>query len=92
MFFLELLYYLLLAFIAIFTWERIKLKVDIPVLMHLKSILFQLLCTLLVAITLVFTAIFFNVSYKVTGLITALATVFVWLYIEFHFPREKNKT
>ncbi|AXV63954.1 MULTISPECIES: hypothetical protein [Pseudoalteromonas] len=90
MFFLELLYYFLVAFIAIFSWERIRLGVSIPIIVHLKSIFLQLFCTLLVAVVIVFMAILLNISYVVTGILTTLVTLFFWLHVEHFFPRESK--
>lgn len=87
MFFLELTLEFILAFFAIFTWERIKLKISIPIAKHIKSLFFQLASTMIVAVLLVIIAIALNISFTVTGLIVILVTVFVWLHFAHYFPR-----
>jgi hypothetical protein len=88
MFFLELFFYFFMAFIAIYTWERIKLKITIPIYLHIRLILFHLLATLCMAILCILLAFLFNFPYIVVGLFTTLISIFSWFHFESFFSRE----
>jgi hypothetical protein len=88
MFILELLFYFFMGFIAIYTWERIKLNITIPIYLHIRLILFHLLATLCMAILSILLALVFNFPYIVVGLFTTLITILSWFHFESFFSRE----